>query len=183
MKDREEVTVGQLEAAVTQVRSDFERQDKRLFKNEQQTRNILIDPILVGLGWNVRDPNHVGLEVRANGNVIDYVLSKWNIDGHAVVAVVEAKAVTDWRASHRKQASGYAVEIGARYALFTNGLRWEAWEIRSGIARKNSMVAEVNVTTGEVKHIAQMLRCLSYDARWEHNSIGKGFHLASVQLA
>ena len=106
------MAIGELEEAVSRVRSDFERYDNRLFRSEQQTRTVLIDPILVGLGWNVRDPNRVGLEVKANGNVIDYVLSKGEIKGHAVVAVVEAKAVVDWRASHRKQASGYAWRSG-----------------------------------------------------------------------
>ncbi len=153
------MAIGELEEAVNRVRLDLERFDHRLF-SEQQTRIVLIDPILVGLGWNVRDPNRVALEIKANGNVIDYVLSK----GHAVVAVVEAKAVVDWRASHRKQASGYAVEIGALYALLTNGLRWEAWEIRAGTPRKESVIAEVNVTTGEVGEITKSLQRLSYGA-------------------
>ena len=158
------VAIGRLEDAVSRVRLDFEQYDARLFKSEQQTRTVLIDPILVGLGWNVRDPNRVGLEVRANGNIIDYVLSKEEIKGHAVVAVVEAKAVRDWKAQYRKQASGYAVEIGALYALLTNGLRWEAWEIRAGTPRKESVIAEVNVTTGEVGEITKSLQRLSYDA-------------------
>ena len=94
-----------------------------------------------------------------NGNVIDYVLFK----AKKVYAVLEAKASRIVVDMHRKQATGYAVEIGAPYVLVTNGLRWEAWEVVSRTPRKESMIAEVNLTTGNVEEIARSLQRLSYD--------------------
>ncbi len=106
------------------------------------------------------DPDRVRLEVKANGSRIDYVLSKKESKDYAVV---EAKNSGAGLAAGRKQATGYAVEIGARYVLLTNGLRWEAWEVKPGSPRKDSVIAEINVTTGDVGTIAESLQRLSYD--------------------
>lgn len=155
------MAIEELKKELGRVRSAIERYREYLDENEWRTRIFLIDPILVQLGWNVMDPDRVQLEVKANGNRIDYVLSKEGIKNYAVV---EAKKSGAGLAADRKQATGYAVEIGARYVLLTNGLRWEAWEVKSGSPRKNSTIAEINVTTGDVGKIANSLQRLSYDA-------------------
>ena len=64
----------------------------------------------------------------------------------------------------RRQASGYATEIGARYAVLTNGGRWEAWEMVQQKARKESIFVEVHLTTGEIEEIASTLEKLHRDA-------------------
>ena len=154
------MTAEGLENEVNRVRSVVDRHRRYLDESEQRTRVVLIDPILLQLGWNVTDPERVRLEVRANGNVIDYVLSKGGIHDYAVVEAKSSRAGVD---AHRKQATGYAMEIGARYALVTNGLRWEAWELKPGSPRKENVVAEVNIMTGEVSAVARSLQKLSYD--------------------
>ena len=150
-----------LEREVTRVRSVVDRHRQYLDESEQRTRAVLIDPILLQLGWNVTDPDQVRLEVKANGNVIDYVLTKGEVKDYAVVEAKSSRMGVD---AHRKQATGYAMEIGALYALVTNGLRWEAWELKPGSPRKENVVAEVNVTTGDVGAVARSLQQLSYDA-------------------
>ncbi len=39
----------------------------RPYPNEAQTRRDLIDPQLVHAGWNVSNPNHVGIEIPVDG--------------------------------------------------------------------------------------------------------------------
>ena len=55
-------------------------------------------------------------------------------------------------------------EQRALYALVTNGLRWEAWELKPGSPRRENVAAEVNITTGDVGAVARSLQQLSYDA-------------------
>ena len=104
------------------------------------------------LGWDIQDPTRVRLEHRANPNKVDYVLVS---SSGGFLAVVEAKpADAGLKEADRRQASGYATEIGARYALLTNGGRWEAWEMVPQKPRRESIVVEVHLTTGEVADIA-----------------------------
>ena len=130
-----------------------------LSANETATRVVVIDRILAALGWDVRDPELVRLEHRANGSKVDYVfLSSPN---GSPLAIVEAKAADSGsKDTDRRQASGYATEIGARYAVLTNGGRWEAWDMVQQKPRKDSMFVSVHLTTGEIAEIASDLRSL-----------------------
>ena len=151
-----------LEASITEVRKVLNKYDEYLRGNETATRVVVIDAVLTALGWDVREPERVRLEHSANKNYIDYVLLS---SSGQFLAVVEAKpADTALKGADRRQASGYAVEIGARYAVLTNGGRWEAWEIVEKKPRKENIVVEVNLTTGEIAEIASTLRKLRQEA-------------------
>ena len=52
--------------------------------------------------------------------------------------------------------SRYADEVGARYAVLTNGGRWEAW-VMASTPRRDNILVEVNLTTGDVSEIAAKL--------------------------
>lgn len=141
--------------AVVEARSVLREYGEYLRGNETRTRALVIDRVLGGLGWDVRDPATVWLEHRCNGNAMDYVLLAEN-DG--CLAVVEAKSAdTGPKDKDRRQASGYAQEIGARYAVLTNGLRWEAWKMVPGTPRRKNMIVEVHLTTGEARKVAATL--------------------------
>ena len=91
---------------------------------------------------------------------MDYVLL--SVDG-GFLAVVEAKAAeVGPKDKDRRDASGYAQEIGARYAVLTNGGRWEAWEM-APTPRKDNIIVEVHLATGEVAEIASKLGELDRD--------------------
>lgn len=116
---------------------------------------MVIDGVLTALDWDIKDPARVRLEHRANRNKVDYVLVS---SAGAFLAVVEAKpAGSGAKETDRRQASGYATEIGARYAVLTNGGRWEAWEMVQQKPRKESMVVELHLTTGEIAEVASTL--------------------------
>ena len=127
--------------------------------NETRTRALVIDDVLTALGWDIKDPARVWLEERVNGNWMDYVL--WS-SSERPLAVVEAKSVgSGAKDGDRRQASGYAAEIGAPYTVLTNGGRWEAWEIVPGTPRKNSTFVEVHLATGDIPKLAVELEKLS----------------------
>ena len=149
-----------LEESIEAARTVLSEYDKYLGTNETATRTVVIDPVLTALGWDVRKPERVRLEHRANGNKLDYVLLSTN---GGILAVVEAKPAGSGLDKDRKQASGYAAEVGARYAVVTNGGRWEAWEMVSQKPRQQTVLVEVNLTTGEVAEIALTLAPLHRD--------------------
>ena len=114
--------------------------------------------MLNALGWDIKDPVHVWLEHRVNGNKIDYALRS---SSGEYLAVVEAKASgSGLKDTYRRQASGYATEIGARYAVLTNGGRWEAWEMVQQKPRRDCVLVEVNLATGKVEEIGATLEKL-----------------------
>ena len=152
---QESILRATLEEAIKTARLRLLNHDKYLGGDETRTRVLIIDEVLKGLGWKVTDPEQVRLEHRDNGNKMDYVLMK---ERGRYLAVIEAKrsrdALTD---GHRRQASGYATELGSKYAALTNGARWEAWKMNPEKPRRESMIAEANLTTGDIEEISSQL--------------------------
>ena len=143
-----------IEQSIDEARIVLVQHDNYLGGNETATRAVVIDVVLNALGWDTRKPDHVWLEHRTNGSKIDYVLLSTQ---GTFLAVVEAKAAdVGLNDSHRRQASGYATEIGARYAVLTNGGRWEAWRMGPS-PRKKNIILEVNLATGELRELAAQL--------------------------
>ena len=93
-----------------------------LFGKERRTRQVLIDPLLKALGWDVSDPGAVYLE----HNKMDYALML----NARPVAMIEAKPLG--KSLPRKvitQAITYAVENNILYIIVANGDRWEMYEV------------------------------------------------------
>ena len=155
MAKTEDARRASLEESITEARRMLTERYEYLRGNETRTRALVIDAVLTALGWDIKDPGRVWLEHRANGNKMDYVLLS---SQGQFLAVVEAKpADSGLKDTDRRQASGYATEIGARYAVLTNGGRWEAWEMVQQKPRKESMVVELHLTTGEIAEVASTL--------------------------
>ena len=149
----------QLEEGIEEARRVLTAHNEYLKGNETRTRALVIDDVLTALGWDIKDPARVWLEQRANGSWMDYVLRS---SSGGFLAVVEAKpADSGPKDADRRQASGYAAEIGARYTVLTNGGRWEAWKIVPGTPRKESTFVEVNLATGDIPKLAAELERLS----------------------
>ena len=147
--------------SIAEARRVLTEHDEYLRGNETATRALVIDRVLTALGWEIKDPARVWLEHRANGNKVDYVLLS---SARKFLAVVEAKsAYSGPKETDRRQASGYATELGARYAVLTNGGRWEAWEMVQQKPRRASIVVEVHLTTGKIAEIALTLGKLHRD--------------------
>lgn len=149
----------QIEESIKEARRILTDYHDYLKGNETRTRVLVIDGVLTALGWDIKDPARVLLEERSNGNVMDYVLRS---SSGGPLAVVEAKPVDSGAKDlYRRQASGYATEIGAPYTVLTNGGRWEAWKIEPGTPRKERVFVEINLATGDIPELAAELEKLS----------------------
>lgn len=143
--------VATLQDAVVIVRERLDRHRSYLDGHETRTRILAIDPILHSLGWTVDDPDRVLLEYRDNGSRVDYVLLG---PKGKHLAVVEAKRTDqDLTDKLRREVSGYAVALGVRFAVLTNGARWEVWEIVAGKSSRRTYFIQKNIGTGNLEDI------------------------------
>ncbi|MFW9972905.1 MAG: DUF5655 domain-containing protein [Candidatus Odinarchaeota archaeon] len=93
--------------------------------NEEDTRGILIDPMLQALGWNIFDLNEISRNSKtSSGGYIDYIL-KYN--GRQIY--VEAKPLSsELTQKFQIQATNYAYEDNITYCVLTNGNRYQIFE-------------------------------------------------------
>ena len=133
MKDERDRKVAEaIEYAIRQL-SGSDLRD-RINKSEPQTRYALIDPVLSALGWNIHDPNQVGIEEecsimddKSTGSMkADYVLKS---NKSKPVIIVEAKRLGTslGTESNRLQAGGYAWFKGTEMMVLTEGQCWEIY--------------------------------------------------------
>ena len=110
-----------LRETLTKVRARiYELRERGDLPSEQDTKAILIDPVLAALGWRLDELDDVRREYRAQpqDNPVDYALT---VFGQPRL-FVEAKAFSN--ALDRKCASqvmGYASVVGVGWCLLTNG--------------------------------------------------------------
>ncbi len=93
--------------------------------NEEDTRVILIDPMLLALGWNIFDLDEISRNCKtSSGGYVDYIL-KFN--GRQIY--LEAKPLR--RKLEQKfqiQATNYAYEDNIDFCVLTNGNRYQIFE-------------------------------------------------------
>lgn len=93
---------------------------------EIRTRQVLIDPMLRALGWDVENPDSVQIEYRNNRDSLDYVL----IGSEGPIAVIEAKKLK--APLHDKatdQALNYANKGDIDYMVVTDGDHWQMLDV------------------------------------------------------
>ena len=125
-----------LDALVSVIKTLQERinRDHATGRNETRTRNVLIDPLLAGLGWS--DPSVITSEYSigygrgvAHFKKADYALHPTGQKGRPI-AFIEAKRMReDLSDEHLDQALTYAYRDSVKYVGLTNGDRWELYEI------------------------------------------------------
>ena len=115
-----------LQSAIEKLRKTIEAHRGYLAENETRTRQVLIDPLLRRLGWDVSNPNIVQLEYKVKQGQPDYAL----MSKGKPVAVVEAKRLeSDLGDDQIIQALAYAVAGGIPYIIITNGDTWEMYDV------------------------------------------------------
>jgi hypothetical protein len=100
--------------------------------SEEETKAILIDPVLAALGWRVDELEDVRREYRAktNDNPVDYALVVFGKPR----LFVEAKALSV--ALDRKSASqvvGYAATVGVSWCVLTNGDEYRLYKSHASV--------------------------------------------------
>lgn len=115
-----------LKGVIEKLQGMISAHHKYLSGKERRTRQVLIDPLLNALGWDVSAPSAVYLE----HNQMDYAL----MSDDNPVAVIEAKPLgNSLDTKVISQAVTYANVNNIPYIVVTNGDRWEMYEVfRSG---------------------------------------------------
>ena len=129
-----------LQGVIEKLQDMIERHHSYLSGHETRTRQVLIDPLLRELGWDVSDPEAVQLEYavkleyRAGKKWADYTLmfkdESMSDDDPKPVAVIEAKSLgSDLEDDKMMQVLNYANRDGIKYMIVTDGDRWEMYEV------------------------------------------------------
>ena len=143
---------------------------KRWPLNEWPTRYILIDPVLLALGWDVHD--YAQCEVEApmpSGQwtrTADYVL--YNQSGSPIV-VIEAKCLWDDLSNPNSvdQLGGYAQELREGFGVLTNGTEWHLYRLNRNADFTTKRVIKVNLLHGDRRERARELsQWLGKDTLW-----------------
>ena len=93
---------------------------------ETATRQVLVDSLLLALGWDVSEPAQVELEYSAGGGRADYAL----MSNDQPVAVIEAKKLgTPLEEHETMQVLNYANSRGIAYMVVTNGDDWRMYDV------------------------------------------------------
>ena len=113
-----------------------------LAANETRTRQVLIDPLLAALGWNVSDPDQVELEYDVRGRRADYALL---VDAKPV-AVIEAKRLGHQLVDdNTMQVMNYANTAGIEYMVVTNGDEWKMYSVFERGAIEERVIMELGI--------------------------------------
>ena len=115
-----------LQGVIERLRDRIKTHRSYLSGDETRTRQVLIDPLLRELGWDVSDPDTVELEYRVGQQRADYAL----MSGTELVAVIEAKRLgRDLEDDEIMQVLNYANRDGIDYMIVTDGDKWEMYEV------------------------------------------------------
>ena len=119
------MALGNLQSAIEKLQKTIEAHHGYLAEYETRTRQLLIDPLLRKLGWNVSNPNIVQLEYQVREGRPDYAL----MSKGKPLAVVEAKKLGTDLDEVIMQAFNYANPGGIPYMIITDGDTWEMYEV------------------------------------------------------
>ena len=135
-----------LKETIETLRERIQAHRPYLEGNETRTRQVLIDPMLHELGWNVGDPNSVELEYRIGQGRADYAL----MGSERLIAVIEAKALgKPLDEKETMQALNYANAAGIPYMTLTNGDHWRMLEVFKQAPIKDRILMEFQLTRDE----------------------------------
>lgn len=109
--------------------------------NESETRAHLIDPVVAALGYVTLDQVRREFKLEASGQFVDYLL----FAGDTRI-VIEAKPVgAELAPKDASQLVGYCAQEGVRWALLTNGVVWQVFDIEVKGNWQAKRVAELDL--------------------------------------
>lgn len=150
-----------LVSALRDARLAIDQHGEHLSKNETRTRNVLIDPVLRALGWDVAIPEDVFVEHGAGRKRADYALL--GNDRHPIV-LIEAKKLGENLNSNRTQVMTYCTEVGVRYGVLTDGNCWDLYNLWQEASIDDRLELQVILSSREPVIAARMLLRLWKDS-------------------
>ena len=142
--------------------------------NEATTRNVVINPMIKALGWDLHNLDQCSYEINPKINAkgelsgkkpADYVLGARS--GRSVV-VIEAKRMDYGLKADRgqEQLSAYAEELFSGVAVLTNGIDWYIYNLRKGGSFSDKLDGEVDLLKCNLREGAQILHQSLDVKRW-----------------
>lgn len=138
-----------LRETLTKVRAriaELRDHDDRI--SEEETKAILIDPVLVALGWRVDELEDVRREYRAKpqDNPVDYALLAFGkprlfVEGKALSTALDRKSAS--------QLLGYAAVVGVGWCLLTNGDEYRLYNSHASVDVDEKLFRSVRLSEGE----------------------------------
>jgi hypothetical protein len=136
----------ELEEAVMQCRKRLERNRRPGHKiGEQNTKVMLVEPILAALGWDLYDPEEVNREYRrrSSDNPVDYALLLMR----SPRLFVEAKGLGENIADPRwaNQVIAYAAVAGVEWVALTDGAEWRIYNAHAPVPVEDKLFRAVTL--------------------------------------
>lgn len=137
--------------------------------NEWPTRYSLIDPVLIGLGWNIHDYYECEVEAPMRSDqgrgTADYLLYDHSA---APVVVIEAKFLRDDLSNPNsiEQLAGYAQELRKGFGVLTNGTEWHLYRLNQNVGFTTKRAIKINLLDGDRRERARELNEQLAKDRW-----------------
>ena len=137
------MTLDSLQRLIEKLQKTIEAHRGYLAARETRTRQLLIDPLLRKLRWNISNPNIVQLEYPVRKRRPDYAL----MSKGKPLAVVEAKKLgTDLDDDPIMQVLAYALAGGIPYAILTDGDKWEMYDVFKRAPLEESLLMQLELS-------------------------------------
>ena len=149
-----------LVSTLRRTREAIEKHEKYLKKNEIRTRNVLVDPVLKALGWDVSIVEDVEVEYSSGKNRVDYALLG---EDRKPLVLIEAKKLSEDLNSHRSQMLTYCTELGVRYGVMTDGNCWDLYNLWNAASLDERRELQIILSSREAPIAAQLLSPLWRD--------------------
>ena len=145
-----------LQGVIEKLRNMIKTHHGYLSGHETRTRQVLIDPLLRELGWDVTDPDMVHLEYGVEKEWADYALMS---DGKPV-ALIEAKPFgKPLEGKATNQVHIYANQKVIPYMIVTDGDRWEMYDVFKQVELPERRVMEFQLSRQQVhESVPRMLQ-------------------------
>lgn len=132
-----------LHGIVEKLRDLIETHRAYLSGDETRTRQVLIDPLLRELGWDVSNPDTVELEYRVEQQRADYALKS---DSRRVALIEAKKLGNDLKNDEIMQVLNYANLAGIGYIIVTDGDRWAMYEVFKPVALEDRLLMKFKMS-------------------------------------
>lgn len=145
-----------LNEVIEKLQDMVSRHRNYLSENETCTRQVLINPLLQELSWEVSDPDMVRLEYKVRQQRADYAL----MSNGKPIAVIEAKRLgKNLEDNVTTQVLIYANQAGIPYMIVTDGDKWEMYEVFKPVALEDRRLMKFQLSQQPSHEIAlQVLR-------------------------
>ena len=162
-----------LVSALSHAKNVIDNHREYVEKNETRTRNVLVDPVLRALGWDVGTIGDIVVEYGAGKKRVDYALLGTDMNP---IVLIEAKKLNGDLYTNRTQMLTYCTEVGVRHGVLTDGNCWELYDIWQQISMDERRSLQLILSSRKPLEAALMLLPLwkpfVQDGSLESNNIG-----------